>query len=280
MGGELLSIPPERLGEGTDVSFFIVSDEEMLYRHFAEAMVEKISGDVSSGRRTNFILPVGPVGQYAIFVELVRERGIDLSGLTLFFMDEYLTDDDRYIPAEHPLSFRGFVRRSFSEFFTADVGFSEARIFFPDPENPASYEKHIEKHGGIDICFAGVGINGHLAFNEPPDEGDEISVEDFLSLPTRVLSLSRETKTINSVTAAGGAIEYIPRRAVTVGMKEIFASRRLMVYMNRSWQRAVVRRMLHGEMTAHFPASLVRMHPDVSVIVTDEVARSPLPKLR
>jgi len=75
-----------------------------------------------------------------------------------------------------------------------------------------------------------------------------MSVEDFAALPTRVLSLSRETRTINSVTV-GGEISIVPRRVVTVGMKEILASRRLRFCCNRPWQRAVVRRVLHGPLT-------------------------------
>ena len=55
----------------------------------------------------------------------------------------------------------------------------------------------------MDATFGGIGINGHMAFNEPPKSGESISKEDFAALPTRVLTLSRETRTINSVTVGG-----------------------------------------------------------------------------
>ena len=106
-----------------------------------------------------------------------------------------------------------------------------------------------------------------------------MSVEDFAALPTRTLSLSRETRTINSVTV-GGEISIVPRRAITVGMKEILASRRLRYYCNRPWQRAVVRRVLHGPLTSACPASLLRTHADAELTVAAYVAELPDIQLR
>ena len=106
-----------------------------------------------------------------------------------------------------------------------------------------------------------------------------MSVEAFAALSTRVLSLTRETKTINSVTV-GGEISVIPGRAITVGMKEILASKRCRFYCNRPWQRGVVRRVLHGPLTAACPASLLRTHPDARITVADFVAEAPDIKLR
>jgi glucosamine-6-phosphate deaminase len=94
-----------------------------------------------------------------------------------------------------------------------------------------------------------------------------------------MLSLTRETRTINSVTV-GGEIAVIPRRAVTVGMKECLGARRLRFYCNRPWQSAVVRRVLHGPITAACPASFLRTHEDASITVTDYVAAKPDIRLR
>jgi glucosamine-6-phosphate deaminase len=125
-----------------------------------------------------------------------------------------------------------------------------------------------------------VGINGHLAFNEAPEPGQQVSNEEFKALPTRVIPLTRETITINSNTALRGAFERIPKQAVTVGFKQIFDSERIVVYLNRPWQSAVVRKLLFGEITARFPASLLRDHPDVRLVMTREVAEKPDFKLR
>ena len=124
-----------------------------------------------------------------------------------------------------------------------------------------------------------IGINGHLAFNEPPEHNVGISIETFANLPTRILELSRETRTINSVTV-GGEVNLIPKRAITIGMKEILAARRLRFYCNRHWQSAVIRRALHGPLTAACPASYLRTHPDASVTIAEYVAAPPSIQLR
>ena len=108
---------------------------------------------------------------------------------------------------------------------------------------------------------------------------EAMSVAEFADLPTRVLTLARETRTINSVTV-GGEIAAIPRRAVTVGMRECLGARRLRLYCNRPWQSAVVRRVLHGPVSAECPASLMRLHPDAELAVADFVARPPEVRLR
>ncbi|NQT13425.1 MAG: glucosamine-6-phosphate isomerase, partial [Planctomycetes bacterium] len=103
--------------------------------------------------------------------------------------------------------------------------------------------------------------------------------DEFAALPTRVLSLSRETRTINSVTV-GGEISIVPHRAITVGMKEILASRKCRFYCNRPWQRAVVRRVLHGPVTSACPASLLRTHADAEITIAEYVGEPPEIKLR
>jgi glucosamine-6-phosphate deaminase len=137
----------------------------------------------------------------------------------------------------------------------------------------------IDSRGGVDACFGGIGINGHVAFNEPPEPGESVSAAEFARRPTRVLSLSRETRTINSVTV-GGDITLIPARVITVGMKEILAARRLRLYCNRVWQSAVARRVLHGPVTSACPASLIRTHPDAWMTVAEYVATPPRIELR
>ena len=75
---------------------------------------------------------------------------------------------------------------------------SENQRLFPEPLKEKEFDTLIEKLGGVDAVFGGLGINGHIAFNEPPEEDEQVSVEEFASLPTRVLKISRETRTINA----------------------------------------------------------------------------------
>lgn len=267
----------------------VVESDVDLYWRIALDMYRRVREANARGARSVFIVPVGPTFQYRRFVSLCREIPIDLSSLHLFFMDEYLepTEDGAHDAAElididSPLSFRGFVKRELADPLTAMgevVNFASSQIHFPDPGDPAAYDQLLADLGGADVCFAGVGINGHLAFNEPPyppDSGAALgAAADFFDRSTRVVALSRETITINSNTALGGAWEIIPSHAVTVGMKQIIESRALRVYLNRPWQRAVIRKMLHGPVTPGFPASIVQRHPDALVTVTPDVAERP-----
>jgi len=119
-----------------------------------------------------------------------------------------------------------------------------------------------------------------VAFNDPPEPGEKTSLEEFRNLPTRVVRLSRETRLINSVTACRGNIDRIPALAVTVGMKEILECRKVRIYLNRLWQSAIVRKILHGPVTPAVPGSLLQNHPDVRFVLTDSVADLPEPELK
>lgn len=268
---DYLTVEAADLGRGTPVKVRVLGDMASVGHDMAEAMLREILDARAAGRDATLIVPVGPVDQFPILAQRINQQRIDCRGVVFINMDEYLTDDDRYVSADHPLSFRGFMDRLFySQLDPALAPPPEHRVF-PDPQHPERIARLIESRGGVDVCFGGIGINGHVAFNEPPEPGQSMSVDQFADLPTRVLDLSRETRTINSVTV-GGEIAVVPRRAVTVGMREILASRRLRFYCNRPWQRAVVRRVLHGPITAACPASLLRTHPDAELTVAEYVA--------
>jgi len=271
---EYLAVPADRLGEGTGVAVEIVPGAEGVARHMAEAMLQVIVAAQSEGRAATLIVPVGPVDQFPILAEMINQRKVNCRDVMLINMDEYLTDDDQWLAADHPLSFRGYMDRKFYGLIDLELAPRPENRLFPQPARCQELPRAIERRGGVDACFGGIGINGHIAFNEPPEPREEVSTEAFAALPTRALSLSRETRTINSVTV-GGEIAIVPRRAVTVGMAEILASRRLRFYCNRPWQRGVVRRVLHGPMAAACPASLLRTHPDARLIVADYVAQPP-----
>ena len=143
----------------------------------------------------------------------------------------------------------------------------EQRVF-PDPSHPGKLDKLIEELGGVDVCFGGIGINGHLAFNEARED---LTAGEFAGLGTRVVTLNPETRTANAIGDRGGAIDAMPHIAVTVGMKQILSARKVRLGVFREWHRAVVRQAAYGPVTAHFPASLLQNHPD-AVIYTNSVA--------
>ena len=276
---EYLRVPASELGRGTEVRVMVKPDAEAIGQAMAEDMFEEIQRARKEDRNATLIVPVGPVEGFPILAERLRREKISTRDLMLINMDEYLTADGGWIPLLHPLSFRAFMERSFYSLLEPRLAPREENRVFPDPIHPGRLQELIAARGGVDACFGGIGINGHVAFNEPPEPGEKITDSEFAQLPTRTLTLSRETRTINSVTV-GGDIALIPERAVTVGMMEILASRRLRLYCNRPWQSGVVRRALHGPVSAACPASFMRHHPDARLAIAEFVAAPPRIGLR
>ena len=274
-----LTVTQEELGCDAEVCVQIVGDAAELAREMATAMLGVIQRAQQQARQATLIVPVGPVDQFPVLAQLINEQRVDCREVMLINMDEYLDDDDQWVDIEHPLSFRGYMDRAFYDCVDGDLAPRSENRVFPDPCRVDGLPAMIDQRGGVDACFGGIGINGHMAFNEPPEPGETISAESFAQLPTRCLDLSRETRTINSVTV-GGEITVIPRRAVTVGMREILDSRCLRFYCNRPWQSSVVRRVLHGPISAACPASMMRSHHDAQLTLTDLVAELPNIRLR
>jgi glucosamine-6-phosphate deaminase len=271
---DYLSIPPRDLGRGTPVRVEIVGDIGDVARHFAKALFD----DITEKADVTMVLPVGPVDQFPMLAQMINQAGLDCREVAIINMDEYLSGDE-WVSIEHPLSFRGYMNRKFYELLDPDLAPRAENRIFPDPRNLSTVQEVIDARGGLDVCYGGIGINGHIAFNEPPEPGDPVDTDEFAARPTRILPLTRETITINSDTV-GGELSIIPRLAVTVGMKEILSAGRLRFYCNRPWQSAVIRRVLHGPVTAACPASLLRIHPDASVTIAGYVAEIPDIRLR
>ncbi len=274
-----LDVPREKLGEGTPVGVHVRGDGSDLAEAMADAMLEEIVGMQRAGKPPTLIVPVGPVDHYPRLAEKINSQGISCRDVVFIQMDEYLTTDDRWIDPSHPLSFRGHMARAFYDRLDSSLAPPEAHRVVPDPSAPDRIPSLIERRGGVDVCFGGIGINGHVAFNEPPEPSDTIWNDAFADLPTRVLPLARETRTINAVTV-GGEIGVVPRRAVTVGMREILQSRRVRFFCNRPWQSGVVRKALHGPIDRSCPASFLRTHADPSLTVASYVAEPPDVRLR
>ena len=276
---DYLDIRRNELATGTSVKFSVVKDMPDIAQHMAKAMLQVIETAAAKGKPATLIVPVGPVDQYPILADMINQQQYSIKDVMLINMDEYLTDDDQWVDLTHPLSFRGYMNRKFYDLLSPDLAPLPENRICPDPDDVGAIQTMIKQRGGVDACFGGIGINGHIAFNEPPEADLTISAEEFAQLSTRNLDLTRETRTINSVTV-GGEISIIPWRAVTIGMKEILSAAELHFYCNRIWQSSVVRRVLHGPVTSACPASLLRTHPAASLTVAEYVAEPPDIRLR
>lgn len=266
---EYYHLTREELGEGAKLPLCKMESSEAVFRRMAQEMCEELKAHNAAGRTTVFICPVGPVGQYPFFVEQVNRERISLKNVWFINMDEYLTDEGEWVPKEHLLSFRGFMDRTVYTQVDPALVMPEAQRVFPDPHDPAAIERTLERLGGVDVCFGGIGINGHLAFNEAQPE---LTAEEFAALDTRVLAISPETRAANAIGDLNGALEDMPKKCITIGIRSILAARKVRLGVFRTWHRAVIRRAAYGEKTAAFPATLLQGHPDARVYVNDVAA--------
>ncbi len=259
----------ELVSNNPKLPVIVMEDNAAVFRSMAEEMTEEIKLHNEKGEKTVFICPVGPVGQYPFFVEMVNKERISLKNVWFINMDEYLDDEKKWIEETHPLSFRGFMNREVYGKIDEELLMPEDQRVFPDPENLDYIPNLIEKLGGVDICFGGIGINGHVAFNEADPS---MSPEEFLAQKTRVLEITKETRTANAIGDFGGALEDMPHYCVTIGIYEIAHARKIRLGCFRNWHRAVVRRAAYGEATADFPVSLLTGHSDINLKITEFVA--------
>ncbi len=275
---DYLSIPAKDLASASKVRLEIVSDPGALYNHFARSIADEIKANNNANQPTRLILPVGPVGQYPRLAEICNREQISWHNVYTFNMDEYLDWQGRPVPVDHPMSFAGFMRRNLFEHLDPELRIPEDHIHFPDPHHIDAISECIQEVGGIDVCYGGIGIHGHVAFNEPPiSRWYKITIEEFQNSLTRIVSLAPETIVLNSIRGTGGNPAGIPPMAVTLGMKDILSARRLRLYCDGGhWQRNILRVALFAEPDVGYPVTLVQDHPDY-MIIADENTAQPIP---
>ena len=265
-------ISAEALGRNAKIPLVKLGDPGEVFYELALEMIHAIRANNAAGKPTVLICPVGPVGQYPIFVRLVNEQHLSLKNCWFLNMDEYLAPDKSFIETGSPLSFRGFMEREVYGRIDAGLLMPPQQRVFPTPKDPEALDRLVEQLGGVDIVFGGIGINGHLAFNEARED---LTPQQFAALGSRVVALNPETRTANAIGSLNGALDAMPTHAVTVGMRQILGARKIRLGVFRPWHRSVIRQAAYGPVTAHFPASLLQNHPDARIYVTAEAARQP-----
>lgn len=273
-------IRPEELGKGSNIKLNVCEAEVDMYWKVAIEVLETIEENNRKGEPTLMVVPYGPLGPYARIAYLVNKYRVSLKNCTFINMDEYLTDDLKYIDKDDPLSFRGGMERTFYQKVDEELNVLPENRYFPYPDKLDEPMNLIKKFGKLDMVFGGVGINGHYAFNEPPKENEIVSNEEFLNRSTRILEVSNETRTINSFMNCGGNLDAIPRYCITVGMKEMFMAKKVRMCMPRDWNAGALRKILHGEVTAKVPCSLFQKHPDAVLYAAQVALACPVPEIR
>ncbi len=273
-------IKKEDLGKNSNIVLDVCDTEHDLYWKMAIEVLETIEENNKKGEKTLMVVPYGPLGPYSRLVYLVNKYRVSLKNCCFINMDEYLKSETEYIDETDPLSFRGGMDRIFYSLIDDELNVLPENRIFPEPGKEHIVMDKIKEYGKLDMAWGGVGINGHFAFNEPPEPGEVVSPEEFLDRSTRVLKISRETKTINCFMNCGGDLNGIPEYCITVGMKEMFMAKKVRMCMPRDWNAGALRKILHGGVTANVPCSLFQNHPDAKLYAASVALESPIPEIR
>jgi glucosamine-6-phosphate deaminase len=237
------------LGGSREVAVLAADTIEALVRGRPEAVLGLATG-------------ASPLPTYA---ELVRRHRAGTAPsyerVRVFLLDEYVG-----LPAGHPQTYRATIARELLD----DLGIDDERVHGPDPD-PAGlpeagprYEAAIRATGGIDLQVLGIGGDGHLAFNEPGSS---------LASLTRIKTLTAQTRRDNA--RYFGSPDEVPRHVLTQGLGTILRAGHLLLVAEGTAKAAAVAAAVEGPVAASCPASVLQLHPHVSVLL-DEGAASGL----
>ncbi len=187
-------------------------------------------------------------------------------------MDEHCDDDGVELPADHPLS----LRRTFNELFvgrmSSELMLPPGQLIFPGHANLGTLKEQIASVGGIDTTYGGIGIHGHIAYNEPRP--------NVVESDPRPVKLNDFTRTINAIRAqVGGNLENYPRHGLTLGMRQLLGARRIRLYcrngLELDWANTVLRLALFGQPGDDYPVTYIRDHNDYVIVTDEQTARPP-----
>lgn len=234
-------------------------------------MLAEIIANNRKGKRTVFIVPVGPTKQYPILASMVNKFDVSLKNVWFFNMDEYLVTPGEAIASEHFLSFHKRMNDEFYSQVREDLLMPETQRLFPEPAKEREYDALLESLGGADVCYGGVGINGHIAFNEAVEEDDPITCDEFARLGSRVLPITHETIAINGAAYLRGDIAAMPKWCITIGMKQILAAKRIYLSLGATWHPGILKRILTERPQPQIPATLLQNHGHVLFCTNEEI---------
>jgi len=274
---EQLSLPLADLQRITRIPMKLFPNVAAMLDSFGQSMAEELRYHNERHEPTRWILPVGPVAQYPVLIEISNRERLTWRNVHIFQMDEFLDWQGRPLPLDHPFSFEGFMRKQVIAKLDPEIRPPEEQLHFPHPFHPDRMSEQMRHLGGIDTCYGGIGYHGHVAFNDPPiSRWYKITTEQMRNSVTRVVALGDDSIVVQSIGSAGGSCDLVPPMAVTIGMREILSSRRIRLYLaGGERHRAVFRITLLAEPTADYPSTLLQGHRDC-VIHTDEVTARPI----
>ncbi len=236
------------------MNYIVVDSYKELSRKAAQiiASVVTLKPDCVLGLATGS----SPVGTYDRLTEMYENGELDFSRVTSVNLDEYVGLD-----GDNDQSYRYFMNKNLFD----RVNIDKSRTFVPNglATDPAAeglaYDEHIKALGGIDIQLLGIGLDGHIGFNEP---------DSFFTKETHLVKLHESTIEANSRFFASR--DEVPTTAITMGMGSIMQAKRVLLIANGAKKKEIMEKAFFGPITPEVPASILQMHPDVTVIYCEK----------
>ncbi len=196
-----------------------------------------------------------PVGTYKKLIEYFNAGDLDFSTVTSVNLDEYegLTPDNDQ-------SYRYFMNDNLFN----HVNIDKNKTFVPNgcaadlKAEGERYDALIAELGGIDLQLLGIGLDGHIGFNEP---------DEFFVKETHPVDLDPSTIEANARFFASK--DEVPRRAITMGMMAIMQAKKVLLVANGKNKKEILEKACFGPITPEVPASILQLHPDVTVIYSE-----------
>ena len=253
-------LPHERKEKGITMNIIRAKDYQDMSRKAANIISAQIimKPDCVLGLATGST----PVGTYRQLIEWYEKGDLDFSRVSTVNLDEY-----RGLAHTDPQSYYYFMQENLFD----HVNIDKTATHVPDGTNPdaadacAKHEQIIKSLGGIDLQLLGLGNNGHIGFNEP---GAAFEKE------THLVDLAESTIRANARFFT--SIDEVPKQAYTMGIRTIMQAKKILVVVSGESKADIVSRAVFGPVTPEVPASILQMHPDVTV-VCDEAALSQSP---
>ncbi len=197
-----------------------------------------------------------PVGTYKKLAEYNKAGDVDFSCVTSVNLDEY-----QGLKGDNDQSYRYFMNNNLFKHINIDIN----KTFVPDgcapdlAEEGKRYDELIKSLGGIDIQLLGIGLDGHIGFNEP---------DDAFTAETHEVELDPSTIEANARFFASK--DDVPTKAITMGMMSIMQAKKILLIANGKNKKDIVEKSFFGPITPQVPASILQLHPDVTVIFSEE----------
>ena len=197
-----------------------------------------------------------PVGAYKQLVEWYNKGDLDFSQITSVNLDEY-----KGLSGDNDQSYRYFMNHNLFDHININkentsVPCGTAEDLQAECER---YEQLVEQTGGVDIQLLGIGNNGHIAFNEPCEEFPE---------KTHVVDLTQNTIEANA--RFFESMDQVPKKALTMGIGTIMKAKKIVLLANGPKKAQTIHDTVYGPITPKVPASVLRLHPDVTIFVDEE----------